>query len=147
MKEFMGSCDVCVCAKHLRHCLHGFFQPLLILTSPWSLISMDFIMDFSQSNSFDSILVVVDRLVKMVHFIPCNKSIPSKNITKLFFDNVFHYHGFFKDIIFDSGPQFTSKFWKQLFELLGVKVKLSSTFHPQTYRQMKQVNQVLEQYL
>jgi hypothetical protein len=35
------------------------------------------------------------------------------------------YHGLPKDIIFDHGLQFASKFWKWLFELLGVKMKLS----------------------
>jgi hypothetical protein len=39
------------------------------------LIFMDFILDFLRSNSFDSILVVEDHLMKMAHFIPCNKSI------------------------------------------------------------------------
>ncbi len=75
VKEFVGSCDVCVRVKNLCHHLHGFFQPLSILISPWSLIFMDFILDFLRSNSFDSILVVEDHLMKMAHFIPCNKSI------------------------------------------------------------------------
>jgi hypothetical protein len=110
MKEFAGSCDVCARAKILRHRLHGLLQPLLVLIFPWSLISMDFIVDLPQSNSFDSILVVVDRLTKMAHFILFNKSITNKNIAKLFLDHVFHYHGLLEDIVFDCGPQFTSKF-------------------------------------
>jgi hypothetical protein len=77
------------------------------------------------------ILVVVDHMTKMVNFIPCKKSIISKTTTKLFLDHVFQYLGLPKDIIFDRGLQFASKFWKKFFELLDVKVKLSSTFHPQ----------------
>ncbi len=142
----MGSCDVC--AKNPCHRLHGLFQPLLVPTSPWFSISMDFIVDLSQSNSFYSILVVaVDHLRKIVHFIPYNKSIIGKNTTMLFFDHVFHYHGLLKNIISDYGPHFTSKFWKWVFKLLGVKVKLSLTFHPWTNGQTGQINQVLEQYL
>jgi hypothetical protein len=91
---------------------------------------MDFITNLPPFNSYDSILVVVDHLTKMVHFIWCTRTIISKGTTKLFLDHVFRYHGLFEDIIFDNGPQFASKFLKQLFELLGVKVK-SSTFHPQ----------------
>jgi hypothetical protein len=71
---------------------------------------MDFIMDFPRSNSCDSILVVVDCLKKMVHFIPYIKSITSKKMAKSFLDHVFHYHGLLKDIIFDRGPQFAYKF-------------------------------------
>jgi hypothetical protein len=39
VKEFLGSCDVCACAKKIRHCPHVLLQPLLILASPWSSIS------------------------------------------------------------------------------------------------------------
>jgi hypothetical protein len=77
-------------------------------------------------------MVVVDHFMKMAHFIPCNKSIIGKKTIKLFLDHVSHYHGLLEDIVSDHGLQFTSKFWKRLFKLLGVKVKLSLTFHPQT---------------
>jgi len=91
---------------------------------------MNFITNFPPSDSYDSILVVVDYLMKMIHFIPCAKTITSEITTKLFLDHVFRYHNLPKDIIFDHGLQFAFKFWKQLFKVLGVKVKLSSSFHP-----------------
>jgi hypothetical protein len=91
---------------------------------------MDFIVDFPRFNSFDSIMVVVDRFMKMVHFIPYNKSITNEKTVTLFLDHVFHYDGLPENIVCDHGPQFTSKFWRWLFKLLSVKVKLSSTFHP-----------------
>jgi hypothetical protein len=63
---------------------------------------MDFIVDFPWSNSFNSILLVVDCFTKMAHFIPYNKLITDKKTTKLFLDHVFCYHGFIEDIIFLS---------------------------------------------
>jgi hypothetical protein len=50
------------------------------------------------------------------------------------------------DIILDRRPQFVSKFWRSLFKILKVNIKLSSVFHPQTDGQTECVNQVLEQY-
>jgi hypothetical protein len=100
VKEFMGSCDVCAFVKNPRHHPHGLLQPLSIPAFPWLLISMDFIFDLQQSNSFDSILMVVDRLMKMTRFTPCNKSIIGKKTTKLFLNHVFRYHGFFENIVF-----------------------------------------------
>ncbi len=126
MKEFVGLCDVYACANNHHHHPHGLLQTLSVLSFPWSLISMDFILDLPQSNSFDSILVVVDHFTKMVHFIPYNKSIIDEKTIKLFLDHVFRYHGFFSN----CGPQFASKFLKWLFELLDVKVKVLLTFHP-----------------
>ncbi len=98
---------------------------------------MDFIVDLPQSNSFDSIRMVVNRLTKMVDFIPCNKPIIGEKTIKLFLDHVFRYHGLLENMVFYRGRQFASKFWKRLFELLNVKVKLPSTFHPKINGQME----------
>jgi hypothetical protein len=78
VKEFVEFCDVYAQAKNPCHCPHGRLQPLLILASMWFSISMDFIIDLPRSNSYDFILVMVDRLTKMVHFIMCTKIITSE---------------------------------------------------------------------
>jgi transposase InsO family protein len=52
-----------------------------------------------------------------------------------------------KTIVLDRGPQFASKFWKRLFEVLGVDIRLSTAFHPETDGSTKVTNQVMEQYL
>ena len=85
---------------------------------------MDFITDLPPSNSFDSILVVVDRLTKMAHFIPCKKTSSSEDTTRFFLNNVYRYHGLPDDIVSDRGTQFVSKFWRSLFEILKVDIKL-----------------------
>jgi hypothetical protein len=72
---------------------------------------MDFIIDLQSSKDFDSIFVVVDRLTKMTHFMPCNKMVTGEEIARLFMDNIYKYHGLPDDIISDRGSQFTSKFW------------------------------------
>jgi hypothetical protein len=61
---------------------------------------MDFIMDLPRSNSFVSILVVMNRLTKMVHFIPCNKSIIVEKTIKLFLDHFFAIMDFLKTTFF-----------------------------------------------
>jgi hypothetical protein len=65
---------------------------------------MDFITNLPLSNSYDSILMVMDRLTKMAHFIPYTKTIIGKGTTKLFLDHVVQYCGLLKDIICDCGP-------------------------------------------
>jgi hypothetical protein len=91
-------------ASLLAHTLASPYLGCKPKTMVTTLISMDIIMDLPQSNSFDSILVVVDYLMKMVHFVHCNKSIIGENTMELFFDHVFHYHGFLEDIISNHGP-------------------------------------------
>jgi transposase InsO family protein len=92
---------------------------------------MDFIMDLPIVRTKNSILVMVDRLTKMAHFTPCSKSITAKETAQLILDGIVRLHGLPEEIVSDRGPQFASKFWHRLFELLGVDIRLSSAFHPE----------------
>ncbi|XXQ31912.1 reverse transcriptase [Plasmodiophora brassicae] len=122
-------------------------MPLPLPTTLWRSISMDFVVKLPCSNGYDSILVVVDRLSKMAHFIPCNETISSVDLAALFLANVFRLHGLPDDTVSDRGPQFIAKFWKQLLIRLGVQRNLSSSRHPESDGQTERVNQVMEQYL
>ena len=108
---------------------------------------MDFIANLPLSKSFDAILTVVDRFTKMTHFLPCTKTINNKETADIIMKEVFRLHGLPNDIISDRGPQFISKFWKHLLEMLKVSCKLSSSYHPQSDGQTERTNQTLEQYL
>src|SRR4051812_3575372 len=108
---------------------------------------MDFITDLPLSDGFDTVMVIVERMTKMSHFIPSHKTITAEQTADLFIHHVLRLHGLPEEVISDCGPQFVAKFWKQMLELLGVTIKLSSAFHPQTDGQTERVNQVLEQYL
>jgi hypothetical protein len=119
-----------------QHQPYGLLCLLPIPEKPWTSISMDFIVDLLQSKNFDSIFIVVDRLTKMAHFIPYNKTVTSEETTRLFIDNIFRYHGF-PNIIYEYETQFTSKFWQFLFKILGIEIKLLSAYHPQTDGQTK----------
>ncbi len=104
-------------------------------------------MDLPTVKAKNSILVVVDRLTKMAHFTPCSKSITAEKTAQLILDGIIRLHGFPEEIMSNKGPQFASKFWRHLFELLGVNIRLSSTFHPETNGQTERTNQTLKQYL
>ena len=47
----------------------------------------------------------------------------------------------------DRRPQFAAEMTKELNKMLGIETKLSMSYHPQTNRQIKRINQKLEQYL
>jgi transposase InsO family protein len=105
---------------------------------------MDFITDLPTIRIKNSILVVVDRLTKMAHFTPCSKSITAEETAQLILDGIVRLHGLPEEIVSDRGPQFASKFWHRLFKLLGVDIRLSSAFHPETDGQTERTNKTFE---
>jgi len=67
--------------------------------------------------------VVVDRLTKMVHFIPTIEKMLAEGPARLFRDNVWKLHGLSKSIISDRGPQFMAELMRELNKMLEIKSK------------------------
>jgi len=122
-------------------------MPNSIPEKPWTHISVDFITKLPLAQGYDSILVVVDGLTKMVYFIPTTVKTSVEGLARLFRDNVWKLHGLPESIISDRRPQFTARLMRKLNEMLGIKSKLLMAFHPQIDGQTKRVNQELKQYL
>ncbi|MBW0556820.1 hypothetical protein O181_096535 [Austropuccinia psidii MF-1] len=99
------------------------------------------------SNSFDSILVVVDRFSKMAIFIPAYGTITCLELAQIFISHVFSKHGLPVSIVGDRGPLSVSSFWTNLCQQLKISRDLSTAFQPETDGQTERVNQLLEQYL
>ena len=115
---------------------------------PFQQISVDLVTGLPPSAGFDSLLVVVDHsLLKGVILTPCNKTIDTKGVTKLFFKHVFLRFGLHDALISNRGPQFTSAFAMELARILGNDLKLSTTYHPQMDGETERVNQEIEMYL
>jgi len=89
------------------------------------------------AQGYNSILVVVDRLTKIVYFIPTTEKMLAEGLAKLFRDNVWKLHGLPESIISDRGPQFVAGIMRELNRMLEIESKLSMTFHPQTDGQME----------
>ena len=104
----------------------------------------DFITKLPLAQGYDSILVVVDRLTKIVYFILTIEKTLAEGLARLFKDNVWKLYGLPESIISDRGPQFATGLIKELNKMLRIKSKLSMAFHPQTDGQTERVNQELE---
>jgi len=110
-------------------------------------ITADLITKLLLVQEYNAILVVYNRLTKMAHFIPTTEKILAEGLVRLFRDYVWKLHGLPKSIILDRGVQFVANLMKELNQILKIKMRLSTAFHPQTDGQTEQTNQELEQYL
>ena len=146
VKRYVEGCDTCQHNKNRTEQPAGKFMLNSIPEKPQTHILADFITKLPLVQGYDSILVVVNRLTKIVHFIPTTEKTSAKGLARLFRDNLWKLHGLLESIILDQGPQFTAELIKELNGMLGIKSKLSIVFHPQTDRQTERVNQELEQY-
>jgi hypothetical protein len=108
---------------------------------------MDFITKLLVSGGFDSIMVVVDLLSKVSHFVPCKETYTAEQLAYLFRSNIFKLHGMPEKIISDRGSTFVSEFWRSLLKLLRITPGFSTAYHPQTDGQTERMNQILEDYL
>jgi transposase InsO family protein len=113
----------------------------------WTHISLDFVEGLPKSEGKDVILVVVDRFTKYAHFIPLSHPYTVKQVADLFQENIARLHGQPSVIVSDRDRVFTRGLWQDLFKAMGVKLHLSSAYHPQTDGQTERVNQCLEGYL
>ncbi|KAJ9504731.1 hypothetical protein QJQ45_009421, partial [Haematococcus lacustris] len=148
VRHYVTTCDACQRDKSSTLKPGGLLNPLSIPDYRWESVSMDLITKLpSASHGFDAICVFVDRLSKMVHFVPCKESMNAKGFARLFVDNVFKLHGLPKDMVSDRGPHFHNTFWHHVQKLLGMRGSLSSSYHPQSDGQTERYNRVLEEML
>ena len=114
---------------------------------PWMHLTVDFIIKLPVVAGKDAILVVCNRLSKIMHFVVTTERTSVKGLVRLFRDNVWRLHGLPESVVSDRGPQFAVELTKELNRMLGIRTKLSTIFHPQTDGQTEYMNQELEQYL
>jgi transposase InsO family protein len=131
-----------------RHKSYGLLQPLEPAYSPWKSIAMDFITDIPVSDDWDQHWLIIDRFTKMANFIPLKKkNKKAEDLAKVFTPEIWKLNGTSAAIISDRDSRFRSKFWKSLLTTVGIRPRMSTTFHPQTDCQTEQVNQTIETFL
>ena len=85
-------------------------------------------------------MVVVDRLSKMAHFLPCTTDITAQGVAELFVERIWSLHGLPKSVVTDRGPQFVNEWNSALLKLIGTKHCVTSSYYPESDRQTEQTN-------
>ena len=145
--RYVEGCDLCQWMKNRMEEVTGKLKLEEVLEKPWAYISVDFITKLPIVAGKNAILVVCDRLSKIMHFIATMERMAAEELARLFRDNVWRLHDLLESVVLDRGPQFVVELTKKLNKMLGIQTKLSTAFHPQTDGQTERINQELEQYL
>src|SRR5450755_684289 len=97
---------------------------------------MDFITGFPPAGRrgkiYDTILIVIDRFLKMAQFIACTKDIDAVKMAERFTEDIISKLGIPRFTVTDRESLFTSKYWETFCRYLNTKRKLSTFYYSQT---------------
>ena len=146
--HFVNSCDSCQRAKSSTQKPFGLLNPIPPPRNKFDVYSLDFIGPLPKSDKgFDGILVIIDMFTKAATLEPINFTYGAIEIAEIFFKRIISRQGLPIKIISDRDPRFSGEFWKNLFQLIGTEVALSTAYHPQSDGQTERANQTLEEIL
>jgi hypothetical protein len=147
VRKYIRACEVCQRVKPAPS-LRAPLQSLPVPIECWKSVSMDFIFGLPEDdNKNNGILVLVDRFSKMVHLVAVPETTTAEGCARFFVDTVFRLHGLPRDLVSDRDPRFTAEFWRAVFRLLGTRVNMSTSNHPESDGQTERVNRVIEEIL
>ena len=152
IKKYVKKCEICAKTKKTRK-FKSLLQSLEVLNKSWQSMTMNFITDLLKSEnsitriSYDEILVMIDRFLKMTKFISVRNKQTVKQLTYVLVKKLIVTEEVSESIVFNKDKLFVSKFWTILIIKLKIKKKIFTAFYSQTDEQTKRLNQTLKQYL
>lgn len=129
-KYYVPSCVSCQCNKSTTTKPIGPLHPLPIPEQQGDSVGIDFIGPLPKDGEFDCIVTFTDRLGSNIQIVPTSINLTAEQLADVFFDKWYCENGLLLEIISDCDKLFISQFWKALHKLMGVKMKMSTAYHP-----------------
>jgi RNase H-like domain found in reverse transcriptase/Reverse transcriptase (RNA-dependent DNA polymerase)/Integrase zinc binding domain/gag-polyprotein putative aspartyl protease len=145
IKHYIDTCYKCQANKPDRRNRRVPLTPLIPPSACWRIIGVDMIVDLpiSLGEEFNAIIVFMCHLSKMVRIIPTHTSLDAKGLAQLFIREIFPHYGMPLEIISDRGTQWSNEYFQALCDEIGIKLKMSTAYHPQTNGLVERTNEVI----
>ena len=151
VQKYCDTCMTCKRSKPTNQKPYGLLNPLPVPSSPWEAIGIDFVGPLPESKNrdgaFNAITTIIDLLTGMVHLVPSRTDYKAREVAELVFAEVYKHHGLPKAIISDRDVLFTSTFWTHLHKLIGMELRMSSAYHPESDGSTERANRTVSQML
>ena len=148
--EWVAGCDVCHRVKHKNARPYGLLQPLPVPLKRAERVNIDFITKLlaSEDGRYDAVATIIDPLTKRARWIPIKKAdLTAEKFATAFIASYMRSWGLPVSIVSDRDTRFTSGFWQSLCTQLGIKLRMSTAYHPQSDGQAEKANATLETFL
>ena len=143
VQEVVTTCNVC---QRVQIQKKGDQAPIRFIEAqyPWEIVTVDFVSGFTPTaRKHTAICVICDRFTRMMHAETCKDHATAKETAKIMIKRLFADHGCPRVIISDRGTQFDSELWRHFWNMLGTRVHLATTHHPQTNGLTERINRTL----
>ncbi len=150
VKQYIRNCHIYKRFKTTRDKYNELLNSLSMSDRSWTDIILDFVTELSDSRDYNAILMIVNRLSKMHHYISCTtdeNEITIEKIVKLLIQHVWKLHELFTTMISNRDSQFIFLVWDTVCRMLRIKTKLFIAFHSETNEQSEISNQKMKRYL
>ncbi|KAL0938012.1 uncharacterized protein CTRU02_207743 [Colletotrichum truncatum] len=157
VKRYIAYCPRCKENQVDRQRPPGSLQPIPVVGIPFDTVTIDFVTDLPKVKArgspwalpgfewFDTLAPTTDKFSKKVILLPGHTTYGAKEWAIVLI-RAFQLAdwGLPRRIISDRDPKFISAVWTAIFRTLGVKLLLSTAYHPQTDGQSERTNQTAE---
>jgi len=143
--EWIARCDVCQRIKHKNARPYGLLQPLPIPLERAERVNIDFVTKLPTSEAgHDAVATIIDPLMKQAQWIPVKEAdLTAEKFATAFIDDYVRSRGLPVSIVSDRDTRFTSGFWQSFSSQLGIRLRMSTAYHPQSDGQAEKANATL----
>ena len=142
---YIPTCAECQRNKSRTLKLIGPLHPLPVPDNRCDSVAIDFVGPLPVDSGHDCIVTFTDCLGSNIRMVPTTTSLTAKKMAQLFFDHWYCENGLPLEIISDRDKLFLSRFWKELHKLTGIKLKMSTAYHPETDSASERTNKMIIQ--
>lgn len=144
-EAYIPACEPCMRNKSSTKRVAGPLHPLAVPDGRGDSVAIDFIGPLPMDEGFDYIATFTDRLGSDIRIVPTRTNLTAERMASLFFDHWYCENGLPSEIVCDRDKLFVSKFWTAFSKLTGVRMAMSSSFHPQTDGSSERTNKTVNQ--
>jgi len=147
--EWIAGCDICHRIKHKNARPYGLLQPLPIPLKRAERVNIDFVTKLPTSEAgHDAVATITDPLTMQARWIPVKGAyLTAEKFATAFINGYVRSWGLPVSILSDRDTRFTSGFWQSLCSQLGIRLRMSTAYHPQLDGQVEKANATQETLL
>jgi len=146
-EAYVPGCDACQRNKGSTKRPTGPLHPLPVPDRQGDSVAIDFIGPLPEEDGFDCIVTMTNRTGADVRVVPTRTDISAEEFAQLFFNHWYCENGLPVELISDRDKLFVSRFWRRLSKIAGVKLGMSTAFHPETDGASERTNKTVSQCL